>query len=275
MQTSLKIPNNETMLTKKEVLNFPISLGTYSEFVDEVIKLAESGRSSYVCVAAVHQLIEAHKDASFAQTSRQADLASADGMPIKWALKLLYNIKQDRIAGMDLLPSLLKQADQKSLAVYFYGGTQKMLDLTNNHVRQNYPNIRIAGSDSPPFRALTEAENDNYIQRINDSKANLVFVVLGCPKQERWMYQMKGRVQATMVGIGGAVPVMVGIQKRAPIWMQNAGLEWLYRLGQEPRRLWKRYMSTNSLFIYLVIAEKLRSMFYSAPPIPKTKTKTQ
>jgi len=259
------------MLTQQKVLNFPITLGSYDQFVHQVILLAEAKKSTYVCVAAVHQLIEAYKDQDFARISEEANLVSPDGMPITWALKFLYNIKQDKVSGPDLLPSLLHEAEAKSLSVYFYGGTQQMLDRTTQEIKVRYPALQIAGSFSPPFRPLLEAEKLHSIQQINGSNANLVFVVLGCPKQERWMYEMKGKINATMVGIGAALPVLVGLQKRAPKWMQNSGLEWLYRLGQEPGRLWKRYLSTNSLFIYLVIAEKIKIVFNPSKYALKTK----
>jgi len=246
------------MLKKLDVLNFPINLGSSESFVDEILALARSKQSAYVCVAAVHQLIEAHQDASFAKISQGANIVTPDGMPITWALKILYGINQERVPGMDLLPLLLKEAERNSISVYFYGGTQEMLDKTNAYVKQQYPGLPIAGSYSPPFRPLTAEEEQATASMINQTGAQLVFVVLGCPKQEKWMYLMKGRIQATMVGIGAALPVMVGIQSRAPKWMQNNGLEWLFRLIQEPRRLWKRYFVTNSKFIYLVTTAKFK-----------------
>jgi len=246
------------MLSKKTVFDFPISLGTYNDFLKEIIQLATSGTSSYVCVAAVHQLIEAYRNPSYASISLSADLITPDGMPLTWALRLLYNIKQERVAGMDLLPDLLQQAEIKKLPVFFYGGTEDMLVKTEQHIAKNYPGLPLTGLYSPPFRQLTDTENEETCNLINMSGARLVFVVLGCPKQERWMASMKNKIHATMVGIGAAVPVMVKLQRRAPRWMQKSGLEWLYRLGQEPNRLWKRYLLTNSLFIYLLMREELR-----------------
>jgi N-acetylglucosaminyldiphosphoundecaprenol N-acetyl-beta-D-mannosaminyltransferase len=249
------------MLKKQEVLGFPISLGTSREINDEILTLARSGRSSYVCVAAVHQVIEAYRDRSFSKISHGAAVVTPDGMPISWALRILFGIRQERVAGMDLLPALLRDAAEKGISVYFYGGTDEMLQKTNQHVRAEYPELVVAGSYSPPFRPLTSQEEADIAETINSSKAQLVFVVLGCPKQERWMQTMHNRINATMVGIGAALPVMVGIQRRAPQWMQHSGLEWLHRLAQEPKRLWKRYCVTNSMFIYLVMAEKFRNLF--------------
>ena len=148
------------------------------------------------------------------------------------------------------------------MPVYFYGGTRQLLDKTLEYIAEHYPNLVVAGSFSPPFRKLTTKEDDLIIEDINNSGAHLVFVVLGCPKQEKWMASMKGRVNAMMVGIGGALSVMIGNQKRAPGWMQNAGLEWMFRFLQEPVRLFKRYSYTNSIFLYLLVKEYFWIKFF-------------
>jgi N-acetylglucosaminyldiphosphoundecaprenol N-acetyl-beta-D-mannosaminyltransferase len=234
------------------VLSLHITTGTYQSFVDRILALAVINQSSYICVANVHMTIEAHWDPKFAELVNQADLVTPDGMPLAKAMRLLYGISQERVAGMDLLPDLLEEAEKKNLSLFFYGGTKEMLDKTQEYVQSNYPLLKSHEYFSPPFRNLNEEEESEIIQRINDFGANLVFVVLGCPKQEKWMASMKGRVNACMIGIGGALPVMIGMQKRAPKWMQRASLEWLYRLIQEPRRLFKRYFVTNSLFLILL-----------------------
>ncbi len=220
-----------------------------------MIELSLSHNSSYVCVANVHMTIEAFKNKGFSDIVNQADLVTPDGMPLVWALRLLYGIKQERAAGMDLLPSLLEKAEETQLGVYFYGGTPELQARTEDFVSRQYPNIKNKHFESPPFRPLTEHEEMECINRINASGAHLVFVALGCPKQEKWMAHMKGKINACMVGIGGALPVLVGMQKRAPKFMQKYGFEWLYRLVQEPRRLFKRYLYTNSLFVLLLLKQ--------------------
>jgi N-acetylglucosaminyldiphosphoundecaprenol N-acetyl-beta-D-mannosaminyltransferase len=172
-------------------------------------------------------------------------------------LKFLYGIKQDRVAGMDLLPDLLSAAEHKNISVAFYGGTEEMLDKTREFIKSKYPKLEIAKMFSPPFRPLNPGEEDSIVKIFRESDAQMIFVVLGCPKQERWMISMKDRIPSLMIGIGGALPVLIGMNKRAPVWMQRSGLEWIYRLSQEPKRLFKRYLTTNSLFIYLVFKEKL------------------
>jgi N-acetylglucosaminyldiphosphoundecaprenol N-acetyl-beta-D-mannosaminyltransferase len=206
-------------------------------------------------------LVEAHNDNSFATVVNTADMVTPDGMPLIWAIRLLHNHQNERVAGMDLLPALLKQASEKNVSVFFYGGSQKMLAATAKYVTEQFPSLKTAGLYSPPFRPLTVVEEEETVAMINNSGAGLVFVVLGCPKQERWMAAMKGRIHATMVGVGGALPVLVGEQKRAPRWMQQNGLEWLYRLIQEPGRLWKRYFYTNTVFLWLLLKAKLKLIF--------------
>jgi N-acetylglucosaminyldiphosphoundecaprenol N-acetyl-beta-D-mannosaminyltransferase len=240
-------------------ISLKISTGSYESFIANIVNLAKVRQSSYVCVANVHMLIEAYWDRSFQKIVLGADIVTPDGMPLAKSLKLLYGLKQDRVCGMDLLPDLLKESITNNLSVYFYGGTQKMLDQTGSYIEENYPSVNVAGFYSPPFRPLSAEEEDEIAEKINNSGANIVFVVLGCPKQERWMAGMKNKINAVMIGIGGALPVMIGMQQRAPKWMQDYSLEWLYRLKQEPKRLFKRYFVTNSLFLILLTYVKFRN----------------
>ncbi|MFT3748756.1 MAG: WecB/TagA/CpsF family glycosyltransferase [Agriterribacter sp.] len=244
-----------------DILGLRVNTGQYQTFVERITDLAFSGTSSYVCVANVHMLVEAYLDKKFAEVVNSADIITPDGVPLLWASRLLYGKKQDRVAGMDLLPDLLKRAERESLPVYFYGGTTEMLDNAQIFLAQNYPRLNVAGLFSPPFRSLTDAEQAAIEQNINNSKARIVFVILGCPKQEKWMGSMKGKINACMIGIGGALPVLIGAQKRAPQWMQKNGLEWLYRLSQEPRRLAKRYIITNSIFTWLLLKTWIKQLF--------------
>lgn len=245
-------------MKKNNLFGMNVHIGRYHEYADEVISRALSNESDYACVANVHMLIETHKSASFAKTVNEASVITPDGKPITWALRLIHGIKQDRVAGMELLPDLLRLAEQKEVPVFFYGGSDAMLARAANFIHNAYPSLVVSGMYSPPFRPLTHNEEAMVINKINTSGAKLVFVILGCPKQEMWMASMKGRVQAFMIGVGGALPVMIGLQKRAPNWMQKAGLEWAHRLTQEPGRLFKRYAITNSMFLYLFFKAYLR-----------------
>ncbi|MFP5040207.1 WecB/TagA/CpsF family glycosyltransferase [Parasediminibacterium sp. JCM 36343] len=246
---------------KKDFLSIKLTLGSYGNFVSEIVNLAKAKTSAYVCVANVHMLVEAFQNKVFGNIVCNADITTPDGMPLVVALKWLYGIKQDRVAGMDLLPSLLEEAENQQLPIFFYGGTDEMIASTAIYISKHYPALSNIGYYSPPFRPLTIEEEQAVISKINHSGAGMVFVILGCPKQEKWMASMRGKINAVMVGIGGALPVMIGLQKRAPEWMQRNSLEWLYRLSQEPKRLFKRYFVTNSVFIFLVLKEKLRLFF--------------
>jgi N-acetylglucosaminyldiphosphoundecaprenol N-acetyl-beta-D-mannosaminyltransferase len=248
-------------MKKMQILNFPISIGKYQDYIEYIIDRANAGDSEYIYVANVHMVVEAFWNKSFSEKVRQASLITPDGKPLTWALRLLHGIKQDRVAGMDVLPALLKKSEKTKLPVYIYGGTDALLGHTREYLGLHYPDLIINGLYSPPFRELTREEEDRCINAINNSGARLVFVVLGCPKQEKWMASVASRINAVMIGIGGALPVLVGLQKRAPRWMQNAGLEWLFRLCLEPRRLFKRYAVTNSVFLYLLSRELVKKTF--------------
>lgn len=245
-------------LIKTRLFSIDITLGNYNSFVEAIISKAQDNCSAYVCVANVHMLVEAQRDDQFAAIVNNADIITPDGKPLTWALKLLKGISQERVAGMDLLPDLLSAASKKGIPIGFYGGTDEMLTATKEFIYKKYPGIIIASLISPPFRPLNTDEVNMHLNDLKHSGAKLIFAVLGCPKQEKWMASIYHHINAVFVGIGGALPVLIGLNKRAPNWMQSAGLEWLYRLGQEPRRLIKRYGTTNSIFIGLVFKEKIR-----------------
>jgi N-acetylglucosaminyldiphosphoundecaprenol N-acetyl-beta-D-mannosaminyltransferase len=157
--------------------------------------------------------------------------------------------------------ALIQDAVLNGRSIFFFGSTPDKLDIAKEFLLKTYPGILIAGMIAPPFRALTEDENKVYTQQINDSGASLVFVALGCPKQEIWMHQMKGEINATMLGIGIALEVLTGQQISTPPWMERSGLEWLFRLLKEPRRLFKRYLYTNTYFIFLLLGALLKKLF--------------
>ncbi|WP_420155633.1 WecB/TagA/CpsF family glycosyltransferase [Siphonobacter sp.] len=243
---------------KKKLISIDLTTGHYASFIDRQIAMAQQRTSAYTCVSNVHMLVEAYRDASFAEVVNQADMATPDGRPLTWGLKLIHGYDQERVAGLDLMPDLIAEAEKKGISVYFYGGTPQMLEATDRYLKKTHPKLQVAGYYSPPFRPLTSTEEDETAAMINRSGAQLVFVALGCPKQERWMAAMKGKIQAAMIGIGGALPMMVGLQSKAPNWMRASGLEWVYRFMLEPRRLFKRYAITNSTYIWLVTRAMLQ-----------------
>jgi len=244
---------------RKSVLALEIDLVNFKTTLNKITDLAENNVPSYVCFANVHMTIEAYHDHIFAQQVNNASFVLSDGMPLVKALDFFYSIKQDRIAGMDVMPDLIKEASELNLKMYFFGTTQEMLDKIKFRIKREYPNSQIVGMVSPPFNK--SLDDDLYIDEINNAGAQLVFVALGCPKQERWMAKHSHKINAVLLGVGGAFPVYAGMASRAPKFMRNLSLEWLYRLYQEPGRLFLRYFNTNSLFLFLVIKTKSYMLF--------------
>lgn len=250
-------------LQRTRLGHFGIDVGRYQDFTEAIISLAERGSSAYVCVANVHMFVEAWQNDTFREVVNGADIVTPDGQPLTWGLRCLKGIRQPRVAGSDIVPDLLEMLERKRLPVFFYGGSQELLERTSSALSSKFPSLKVAGMKSPPFRNLQESEIEADIDEINQSGARLLFVVLGCPKQERWMAQMRGRVNCVMVGIGGALPIVAGLQRRAPRWMQKVGIEWLFRLFQEPKRLFRRYAVTNSVYFYIIIKEVIRQRLAS------------
>lgn len=246
---------------KQTIINSKINSGTYNDFLTSLESLAIAYASSYVCVANVHMLIEGYRDPVFQEIINNADLATPDGMPLAKAMKWLYGIQQDRVAGMDLMSDLIEISAQKKLSIYLYGSTDEVLLKVIQKASDDFHNINICGAYSPPFRKLTNQEKETIIEQINNTNPNFVFVALGCPKQEKWMAEHRGKINSCMIGLGGAFEVYAEVKNRAPLWMQKASLEWLYRLIQDPKRLWKRYFYTNSLFIVLLLKQLFQVKF--------------
>ncbi|HYD97612.1 MAG TPA: WecB/TagA/CpsF family glycosyltransferase [Noviherbaspirillum sp.] len=231
------------------VLEAFIDAVSWEEALARITQWGAARESRYVCICNVHSVVTTTNDVEFKIAVNNADMATPDGAPIAWALRRLGHPSQERINGPDLMLKYLAEAERLDQSVFFYGSTDSTLARLHAALSARFPGLRIVGSYSPPFRPLTRDEDEAIIRTINDSGANVVFVGLGCPKQEKWMADHRGRVNAVMVGVGAAFDYHAGVVKRAPLWWQQNGLEWLYRLGSEPRRLFKRYMVTNTLFV--------------------------
>lgn len=239
------------------VLNAEIDLLTWGETLQRISLWASNFESRYVCICNVHAVVTAGQDIQFGQVVREADMATPDGAPVAWMLRRLGFAGQQRINGPDLMWRYCEQAAIRGESIYLYGGTPETLDILQRRLVKSFPGLHIAGALSPPFRALTEEEDEVDVAKINASGAGTVWVSLGCPKQERWMAVHRGRVNAVMIGVGAAFDYHAGTIRRAPLWMQRNGLEWLHRLLSEPRRLWKRYLVTNTLFVMLATRQLL------------------
>ena len=222
---------------------------------------ASQQQSRYICICNVHSLVTASQKSQFSTVINNADMATPDGAPVAWLMRLMVHADQQRINGPDLMWKYCEQAQYRNESIFFYGSSEQTLALLQDKLLMAFPTLKIAGAISPPFRKLTSEEDAAIIDEINASGAGTVWVSLGCPKQEFWMAEHRGKINAVMIGVGAAFDYHAGTLKRAPLWMQNYGLEWFYRLATEPRRLWKRYLVTNTLFIFKAVLPVLLSQF--------------
>lgn len=236
----------------------PIDAVTWDEACALLAGWAQRRESRYVCICNVHSVVTAQQDAGFHAVVTQADLATPDGAPVAWLMRRLGHAGQQRINGPDLMLRYCAEAAGRDERIFLYGNTEPTLDLLCQRLQTLFPTLQIAGHYAPPFRPLTPQEDDEVVARINASGAGTVWVSLGCPKQERWMAEHRGRIQAAMVGVGAAFDYHAGTLRRAPLWMQHSGLEWLHRLWSEPRRLGPRYFATNSRFLLQAARQLLR-----------------
>jgi len=243
-------------MQKFKIINSFISIGEYNEFISSILQLSNKKKSSYICVSNVHMTIEVYKDEKFEKIVNHSNITTPDGMPLAKAIKLLYSVNQERVAGMDLMPDLMKKSEEVGKSIFLYGSTDEVLNIIKRKAQKEFPALKLE-TYSPPFRELNDIEKNEIIHKINDFNPDFVFVALGCPKQEKWMAEHKGKINSCMIGLGGALEVYAGVKNRSPKWMQNNSLEWLYRLIQDPKRLWKRYLYTNSLFIILLLKQFL------------------
>ncbi|MBA3709426.1 MAG: WecB/TagA/CpsF family glycosyltransferase [Planctomycetes bacterium] len=227
----------------------------YQQGLASLLDAAERriGGAAYFCN--VHMLIERLSHRELDRSMRQAAWIFPDGKPIALAMRLFGYRRAERVAGLDAVPDLCRMAAERGLGIYFYGGSPDTIVLLKQRLTAAHPELKIVGAVSPPFRPLSDAEETAELARIEASGAHLCFVGLGCPKQELWIARNRGRTGAVLLGVGAAFNTVAGTLSRSPRWMQHAGLEWLYRLGQEPRRLWKRYAGTNPVFVNLLLRD--------------------
>jgi N-acetylglucosaminyldiphosphoundecaprenol N-acetyl-beta-D-mannosaminyltransferase len=243
---------------KNSILGSRVDPTSYANALQQVMTWAKRRESRYVCAANVHMLMEAYDSPEFQRVVNAADLVTPDGMPLVWTLRWLGFRQQERVYGPTLTMHVLESANKEGIAVGFYGGTPITLEKLKSNLLMQYPGLNIAYSYAPPFRPLTMEEDEEVTNKINASEALILFVGLGCPKQEWWMAAHRGRIQAVMLGVGAAFDFHAGIKPQAPHWMQRIGLEWLFRLSVEPGRLWRRYLIQNPRFIYLVLKQFMR-----------------
>ena len=235
---------------------------SYADATARVLAWAREARSCYVCLATVNSIMEAHASGEYQRVMRNADLVTSDGMPLVWLLRWLGIPQATRVYGPDLVPMVLAAAAEQSIPVGFYGGSERALAKLLETVGRRFPHVKIAYAYAPPFRSLTPEEDDRQTGVIKDSGVRILFVGLGGAKQDHWMYAHQGRVNAVMLGVGAAFDYLAGTKPQAPRWMQRSGLEWLFRLVAEPRRLWRRYLTRNPRFAVLALAQLVRTHFH-------------
>ncbi|MEN6606312.1 MAG: WecB/TagA/CpsF family glycosyltransferase [Bryobacteraceae bacterium] len=241
----------------RQILGMRVDATSYPGAVGQVTAWAGRAQSRYVCVATVNNVMEAYDSEEFRSIMNSADLVTSDGMPLVWGLRLLGERNATRVYGPDLMPAVLAAAERMGLPVGLYGGSPEVLQKLSLAVKRRYPALSVVYAWSPPFRPLTEEEDERVVAEITASGARIVFVGISTPKQERWMRDHRGRVPAVMLGVGAAFDFLAGEKRQAPRWMRNAGLEWLFRLASEPRRLWRRYLHHNPRFLAIFTLQLL------------------
>lgn len=245
--------------TKFQLFTANYSITDYSRASETIISAARQRKSFGMSALAVHGLIETVKDKSLRKMVNSLDMIVPDGQPIRWALNSFYKAGlEDRVTGPILTKHVLARASEEKLGVYLYGSTPETLEKFTAFININYPGVKISGIHPDRFREATPEEDLADIKKINDSGANIVLVGRGCPRQEKWVAGHLGKINAAMMAVGAAFDFHAGNISQAPLWMQQAGLEWFYRLIQEPGKLWKRYLTTNPHFIILFVLCKLR-----------------
>jgi len=246
-------------LDSRTILGMRVHATSYPDAVRRIATWAAARESRYVCEAPVHMVMESYDSSEYRGVINGADLVTPGGMPIVWMMRLLGVRGQPRVYGPAMTLKVCEHAARTGIKVGFYGGTEKSLAALLAAVERDYPGIEVAYSYSPPFRQLTPEEDASVRAAIEKSGVQVLFVGLGCPKQERWMAAHRPGVRAVMMGVGAAFDFISGEKRQAPLWMQSIGTEWLFRLCTEPRRLWFRYFWHNPRFVALAMLQLVRA----------------
>lgn len=245
------------------ILNFRLDTTTHIDVKQRIVNWSKEFVPHFICAANVHMLMEAHDSDRVREAVENADLVVPDGMPLVWLMRLKGHPSQQRVYGPTLMLHVLEAAVREKIPVGFYGGSPEVLSRLKERMRDRFSGLEIAFSMSPPFVEMSAEEDAQVVDEINRSGARILFVGLGCPKQELWMYDHRKRIKVVMLGVGAAFDFHAGAKPQAPKWIQNIGLEWLFRLISEPRRLWKRYLYHNPRFVYFAAIDLLK--YYLRP----------
>lgn len=250
-------------ITRHNLLGVLISTINMQQAVEAIHNWIDLGKKEYVCVVPAHSIMEAHQHVELRPVFNQAGMCTPDGMGVVWSLKLAGIRNIDRVYGPDLMLAISDVSVKEGWSHFYFGGTPEVLDRLIETMQARFPGIRVAGSYSPPFRPLHPEEDNNIIEQINSSGADIIWVGLGSPKQEKWMAEHRTLLKApVLVGVGAAFDFLSGTKPQAPRWVQRSGLEWLYRFAHEPGRLWQRYIQYPR-FVLLVLAQQLGIIRFS------------
>ena len=242
----------------KHILGTRVDPTSYSRAVEQVLEMAQEECPGYICAANVHMIMEGYDSPEFREMVNGADLVTPDGMPLVWALKGLGHTDQKRVYGPTLMLRVCEAAGKAGVPVGCLGSTESVLQKLKQTLKMRFPSLQITYMHAPPFRPLSSVEVDTIANDIREAGAKIVFVGFGCPKQERWMAGHKGKLKTVMVVVGAAFDFHAGEVRQSPNWMQKLGLEWLFRLSREPKRLWRRYFYNNPRYVVLIIRELIR-----------------
>lgn len=244
--------------SRRTVLGVPVDTVTWRQALDRIAGWAQMREARIVYTCNAHSIVTATRSDAMRDAIEHADLATPDGMPVAWFLRLLGVRRQERLAGPDLMWHYCGEAAARGESIFLFGSSDETLRRLAERLSTDFPGLIVAGMMAPPFGAWDARLDDEIVRRVEASGAQVLFVGLGCPKQELWMAEQRGRVHAVMVGVGAAFDFHAGTLRRAPLWMQKLALEWLYRLCQEPKRLARRYVVTNTLFVVGALRQIVR-----------------
>jgi N-acetylglucosaminyldiphosphoundecaprenol N-acetyl-beta-D-mannosaminyltransferase len=243
---------------RTNVLGVGVSAIDLETALSEIADWIERKEPNYVCVTGVHGVMESHRDEGLRRIHNRAGLVTPDGMPLVWLSRLAGNRQVQRVYGPDLMLAVCESGVAKGYRHFFYGSRPSTLELLTTRLSERFPGLEIVGALSPPFRELTPEEEEEIGSTLRSAEADIVWVGLSTPKQERWMSAHVGRVgSAVLIGVGAAFDFHSGVKLQAPRWMQRSGFEWLFRMATEPRRLAGRYLVNNPRFVLLVLAQRL------------------
>lgn len=239
-----------------EILKTNINVTNMSDTIKYIGEHLDDLRGKYICVSNVHTTVMSYENEEYRKIQNSAAMALPDGAPLSSYSRRKGYKQAQRVTGPDLMLELFAISKEKGYRHYFYGATEETLQSMKEVLERDYPGIQIAGMYAPPFRALTPQEDAQIVAKINESRPDFIWIGLGAPKQEEWMYQHMGQLQGVLIGVGAGFDYLAGYIKRAPRWMQRMSLEWLYRLLQDPKRLWRRYFTSNVKFMCLTRMDK-------------------